>query len=333
MTNLLRRMEAVELRSVWTSESGDFTPWLAKEENLALLGETIGLELELEAQEKDVGPFRADVLCKDTATGHWVLIENQLERTDHAHLGQLLTYAAGLKAVTIVWLAGKFTEEHRAAIDWLNEITDDRFNFFGLEIELWRIGDSPMAPKFNAVCRPNEWTKPPPPPPTETGQLYLEYWTALRSHLESAGTSIRMQKPQPWGWMTYAVGRTGFYLATVISKTKRRLTVEQVIQGADHVAYFEMLAAQKSEIERELGESLVWRELPDGKESQIRRDFDNTDPAHRADWPRQHQLIRDWLERLHGAFSKRVKELDLADYEADSVAVDTGLAGSDGRPD
>src|SRR4051794_34639727 len=92
----LGRLEKMELRGVWLKEADDFTPWLAREENIALLGEAVGLTLEVEAQEKDVGPFRADILCKDTATGSWVLIENQLERTDHNHLGQLLTYAAGL---------------------------------------------------------------------------------------------------------------------------------------------------------------------------------------------------------------------------------------------
>src|SRR5438132_14411087 len=155
----LGRLKKVDLREVFSSEAGDFTPWLAQEENLSLLGETIGIDLELEAQEKDVGPFRADILCKDTATESWVLVENQLERTDHTHLGQLLTYAAGLQAVTIVWIAPRFTDEHRATLDWLNEITDDRFNFFGLEIELWRIGTSPVAPKFNVVSQPNDWSK------------------------------------------------------------------------------------------------------------------------------------------------------------------------------
>ena len=156
---LLGRLETVDLREIWTTESGGFTPWLAREENIALLGEAIGLELEVEGQEENVGPFRADILCKDTITDTWVLVENQLERTDHCHLGQLLTYAAGLQAVTIVWIARQFTEEHRATLDWLNEITDDRFNFFGLEIELWRIGESPVSPKFNVVSKPNDWTK------------------------------------------------------------------------------------------------------------------------------------------------------------------------------
>ena len=109
----LGRLGRVDLREIWTSESTDFTPWLARSENLAVLGDTIGFDLEVEAQEKEVGPFRADILCKDLRTGNWVLIENQPEKTDHIHLGQLLVYASGLKAVTIVWIARQFTDEHR----------------------------------------------------------------------------------------------------------------------------------------------------------------------------------------------------------------------------
>ncbi len=156
--NLGRLEKITDLRDVWKTEAQDFTPWLATEGNLALLGDTVGLDLECEAVEKDVGPFRADILCRETGSNSLVLIENQVERTDHIHLGQLLTYAAGLNTVTIVWIAKRFTDEHRAAFDWLNEITGDEISFFGLEIELWRIGDSPIAPKFNVVSKPNEWT-------------------------------------------------------------------------------------------------------------------------------------------------------------------------------
>ena len=126
-TKNLGRLQRVPLREAWSSESSDFTLWLAQPENLVLLAESIGIELELDTREKDVGPFRADILCKDTAD-NWVLIENQLERTDHSHLGQLLTYAAGLNAVTIVWVAERLTEEHRAALTWLNEHTDEKIN-------------------------------------------------------------------------------------------------------------------------------------------------------------------------------------------------------------
>jgi len=155
----LGRLAKVELRDVWKNEAQDFTPWLAEEDNLALLGDTIGLDLELEAVEKGVGPFSADIVCKETANNTNVLIENQIERTDHTHLGQIMTYAAGLNAVTIVWVAKRFTDEHRAALDWLNEITNEDITFFGLEVEVWRIGDSAKAPKFNVVSKPNEWTK------------------------------------------------------------------------------------------------------------------------------------------------------------------------------
>lgn len=199
--NNLGRLQKVDLREAWTSESSDFTPWLAQEENLKLLGETIGIELELESQETEVGPFRADILCKDTATNDWVLIENQLERTDHSHLGQLLTYAAGLNAVTIVWIAERFTEEHRAALDWLNERTDEKINLFGLEIELWRIANSPIAPKFNIISQPNDWSRTVQQAAagevSEHKQLQLRFWTAFREYMESKGASSGVRSPPP----------------------------------------------------------------------------------------------------------------------------------------
>ena len=135
----LGRLEKVELREIWEREDTHFTPWLAREENIELLGSSIDMDLVVEAEEKDVGPFRADILCKDIATNNWVLIENQLEKTDHQHLGQLLTYATGLDAVTIIWVASDFTEEHRATLDWLNKITDTQYNFFGIKVELFKL--------------------------------------------------------------------------------------------------------------------------------------------------------------------------------------------------
>ncbi len=200
----LGRLEPVPLREAWITEDRDFTPWLAQPENITLLGEALNIDLEIEAQEKNVGPFRADILCKDVANGHWVLIENQLERTDHNHLGQLLTYAAGLEAVTIVWIAARFTEEHRATLDWLNEITDERFQFFGLEVELWRIGNSPVAPKFNIVSKPNNWSQS-----VKRGaqaiedDIQREYWDAFNGALEAhTGPSLAIgNHSRSLGWL------------------------------------------------------------------------------------------------------------------------------------
>ena len=193
----LGRLEKVDLRDVWTSEASDFTPWLAREENLSVLADTLGLELELEAEEKAVGPFRADILCRDTGSNAWVLIENQLERTDHNHLGQLLTYASGLQAVTIIWIASRFTEEHRSTLDWLNRITDTGFHFFGLEVELWRIGASSPAPKFNIVSKPNDWSRSVAQAAramdetelSETRILQRDYWAAFQPVLNKVSRS------------------------------------------------------------------------------------------------------------------------------------------------
>ena len=253
----LGRLENTEIKGYWENEARDFTPWLADEQNIGLLGETIRLELEVRSQEQSVGPFRADIVCVDTVSGRTVLIENQLERTDHSHLGQLLTYAAGLDAIVIVWIAQRFTDEHRAAVDWLNRITDDSVSFFGLEIELWRIGNSPPAPKFNMVAKPNEWTKPLPQPGlTDTQRLYREYWTALREHLEASRSSIRMGKPQPQTWMTFPVGRNYFYLTAAISKTKKSIAIYLVIYGSDRLAHFHLLQRQESKIKERLGPDL-----------------------------------------------------------------------------
>jgi hypothetical protein len=323
----LGRLEPVDLRTIWEREDEDFTPWLAADESIALLGDAIGLDLEVEAQEQHVGPFRADILCKDTATGNWVLVENQLERTDHTHLGQLLTYAAGLQAVSIVWVAQRFTEEHRAALDWLNEITDDRFNFFGLEIELWRIGTSAVAPKFNVVCKPNDWSKTVAAGAaqvekeslTDAKRVQLEFWTAFRSHVEEKGSRVKPTKPLPQHWMNIALGRSGFKLAAVASfwdsvaetGDSHELRAEVIVDTADSKTHFTRLEGQKGQIEAEFGEPLTWHNPPNRRMCRIfaRRPALLTD---RVQWPEYHAWLLEKLEALHRVFAPRVKVLDTA---------------------
>jgi hypothetical protein len=320
----LSQLQKVDIRAVWTNEAQDFTPWLAEEQNIDLLADTIGLDLEVEAQEKDVGPFRADILCKDTATGNWVLIENQLERTDHCHLGQLITYAAGLKAVTIVWIASRFSDEHRAAIDWLNEITDGDFNFFGLEVEVWKIGESAAAPKFNLACTPNNWTQTVTQakknveqgPLSSTRQLQLEFWTTFCAFVLDRETVIKPTKPLPQLWMNISIGRAGFALVTVASTQdsesanpdSHQLRVELVMQDGFAKNYFRQLETAKAAIEAEFGAPLIWAESPEKKQSKIfvKKSVDfNT----REQWPGYHEWLLRNLEKFHGVFAKRVKQL------------------------
>lgn len=288
---LLGRLERVDLRNVWVSEATSFTPWLARPENMAVLAEALGIDLEVEAQEKAVGPFRADILCKDIGTDRWVLIENQLERTDHTHLGQLLTYASGLEAVTIVWVAARFTEEHRSTLDWLNKITDDSFRFFGLEVELWRIGTSPAAPKFNIVSKPNAWSHSVAQAArtlddselSETRIMQRDYWTGLNSALDAAGGAVTgSRKPLPQHWMPYRVGRTGFHLAGVMIRPRNQIRTELYISGDLAKTYFKLLQGQRTAIEAELTYPLEWEELPEARDCRIACYLNEIDPEDRT---------------------------------------------------
>ena len=250
----LSKITKVDLRSCWQNEASDFTPWLASEDNIALLADALGInELEVRSQEEHVGPFRADILCIDPGTDKLVLIENQLEKTDHNHLGQILTYAAGLDAVTIIWVAEHFTEEHRAAIDWLNRITDKEFNFFGVEIELIKIGDSPAAPMFNVIAKPNGWSKDVRSSQasnegrSEGEEFNYEYWDAFVDYMKNNPSKLFRTRSASYDhWMSIAIGKGGI-----------------------HIKYFDTLAKYKEEAEESIGVKLTWRRLDNKKASTI----------------------------------------------------------------
>ena len=325
-SNPLGRMKRVDLRTIWTIEATEFTPWLAQSENLEVLGETLGIDLELEAQEKAVGPFRADILCKDIGTDAWVLVENQLDRTDHIHLGQLLTYAAGLQAVTIVWLAARFTDEHRATLDWLNNITDESFRFFGLEIELWRIGESPAAPKFNVVSKPNDWSRSVAQAAraiddaelSETRIKQREYWTAFHLVLDGVnGPVAGNRKPQPQSWMGYGIGRSSFNLGAAMNRLKNHVRAELYIAGDNAKAFLGLLLQQREAIEQELDYPLEWEELPARRDCRISSYLNSVNPEDESDWPRQHEWLAKRLNDMHGVFFPRVRELNADDWRHD----------------
>ncbi len=323
----LGRLHQVSLRDVWLSEPGHFTPWLARPENLSLLSDTLGVDLELDAQEKGVGPFRADIVCKDTSDGTLVIVENQLERTDHTHLGQLMTYAAGLNAVSVVWIAERFTEEHRAALDWLNEITNENVSFFGLEVELWRIGNSPIAPKFNVVCKPNDWIKSGSASArtgegvlSQTRLIQQEYWRALRETLAERQSKLKPQKARPQHWLTVSIGRSHFHLAALVNTPEERIGVELYLGGDDAKAHFKRLEDQKQDIELEFGAALDWRELPQRNACRIMFFRSDSSIKDRSMWPEQHAWLADMLEKMYAVFRPRVLALP-ADYQNAEVAL------------
>ena len=313
----LGRLNRVELRNAWQTEAQDFTPWLAGEENLALLSDTLGIDLELEAVEQNVGPFRADILCKDTLSDRWVLIENQLERTDHTHLGQLITYAAGLDAVTIVWIAARVTEEHRAALDWLNEITDSEVRFFALEVELWRIGDSVPAPKFNVVSQPNDWSRSTTAAKravedgalSPTRQMQKKYWASAQSLLAETGGALRPVSAPAQSWLSHGVGKTGIGLNMAMNTRDNWIRVEIYFSGKWAKQDFAALYEQRETIEARYGQALDWQALPDKLDARICHAI-NADIGDQEDWARQHGWLVERAEKLHSVFRPLVAHLD-----------------------
>ncbi len=329
----LGRLEQIDVRTVWEHEERDFTQWLAAEENLVLLGDALGLELEVTGTEQGVGLFRADILCKDTVGNSWVVIENQLEPTDHTHLGQLLTYAAGLGATTIVWLARQFRDEHRATLDWLNEHTDEALNFFGIEVELWRIGDSAPAPRFNVVSRPNDWVKTKGgtagsagvQPRNKNQRIWLEYWTQFMALVRERSTVLKPRKPQPVSWAPLAIGTGGFAVGGFAPAGKARIEAYVLIGGKNAQRAYETLLANRTEIEEQLGEPLKWAPPQTRKGGFAYFVLEDADWTVADQWPQQHEWLLRKMESLHRVFAPRVKTLaqdepDEADFASEGPA-------------
>ncbi|HWJ27250.1 MAG TPA: hypothetical protein VNS32_11950, partial [Flavisolibacter sp.] len=155
----LGTLESVDLRAVWAHEALNFTKWLSNEENIQLLCSELEIEIEDIKVEEATGRYNADIVGLEANTKKKIIIENQLESTDHKHLGQIITYASGLDASIIIWIAKDYNDEHKAAIDWLNKNIVSDVRFFLIQIELWKIGNSLPAPKFNIICQPNDWVK------------------------------------------------------------------------------------------------------------------------------------------------------------------------------
>lgn len=315
-------LERLDPRKYFPNEASDFTPWLA--DSISLLGDALGIDLEVVTTEHAVGRFSADIVCRDTASGNHVVVENQLERTDHDHLGKLLTYAAGIEDVhSVVWIAPRFTDEHRAALDWLNSVTDESAQFFGVEFEVWRIGTSPPAPRFNLVAKPNEWSKTIKAAAgsgqlSEKKRLQLEFWTAFREHLSESNSPISVTKAVPETWVNAALGRTGIHLGAVVSDWDLAEgaqadaginRIEVVMEDGNAPAFFSQLQSRREEIESRLTSHLVWHEPVNAK---VRKVFVQTAApsiTEQDEWPSQFEWLRQRLEEFDKVFRPLAKTL------------------------
>lgn len=260
----LGKIERIEdLRKIWKNEARDFTVWLSQDENLTMLGETVGIDIDLEERESPVGSFSVDIFATEEGTGRKIIIENQLEDTNHDHLGKIITYAAGKEASVIIWIVKRARDEHRQAVEWLNQHTDENIGFFLLEIELWKINGSVPAPRFNIVERPNDWAKSIKASEglSDTKKTNLEYWEAFKKYAFNKAEFKKIfseRKAYPQGWYDLSVGNRHCHITLTATMTKNRLAAQVYIsKNKDLYNYF---LDQKAAIEEFLGEEISWHE-------------------------------------------------------------------------
>lgn len=251
-----------DLRTIWKHEAHDFSVWLAEEENLALLGETVGLDISLIKLEEKVGGFSADIYAEEENTGKKIIIENQLEDSNHDHLGKIITYASGTDASYVIWIVKRARDEHRRAIEWLNEHTMEDVNFFLLEIELWKIGNSEPAPKFNVVERPNNWAKEEKKSAsqiTESNQRSLDFWTAFNDYAAQNKVftqAFSLRKPSPQHWYDLSVGYSNMHISMNLQFKKN--TVDIGIYIPDDKEQYQKFYEHKDAVEEKIGTQAIW---------------------------------------------------------------------------
>lgn len=308
-SNNLGKLKKVELREAWKHEANNFTQWLAQGENLALLGDEIGIDLNLIQTEASVGSFYVDILAEEENTGRKIIIENQLEITNHDHLGKIITYASGYDAGVIIWVVKDAREEHRQAIDWLNEHTDEGVEFYLIQIELWQIENSPFAPKFEIISKPNDWAKA-VRSSTDAGELsgikvkQLEFWSNFKDFAKLRQTKLHLRKVYPQHWTDISVGSSDAHLALTINSPKNAFGVELYIPDSKDL--YHKLYNRKAQIEVDLGENLEWMELPEKKASRLRilkeGEFDNE-----SKWEDYFDWLLSMAEKFHRVLPKYIK--------------------------
>ena len=264
------KQKQINPRKMWPNEAVDFTPWIA--DNIEEISEKIGMELEVVGQEVSVGPYSADILAKDVNTEEYVVIENQLEKTNHDHLGKSITYASVLNAKTIIWVATIFTEEHKKALDWLNDNTTDELSFFGIQVELWQIEDDTASVRFNIVSQPSSNVKTirkKSKIESESTNIQYDFWTRFKEMLQDTKHISKLQEAKPRYWFDIAIGRSNIHISNFCNTWNKSVGVRLYIRNTVVDTYYPKLLARKTEIEKALNLPLAWDANPAAKDKTI----------------------------------------------------------------
>lgn len=303
----LGKLEEVDIRKVWPHEQYDFSKWLATEENIKELGDALNLSLTDVETEKFVGNYRCDILCKDEITGKMVLIENQLEPTNHDHLGKIITYASGLDAAVVVWIVASARDEHASAIEWLNKHTDDEISFFLMEVHAYKIGDSDPAPQFKIVEQPNDFVKivkavSKNSDMNESQKNRLEFWTQFNEVVDSKGKPFNKRKATTDHWYNVAIGSSDASISIDLVNKEHKIRVSLWIN--DNKDNFDALFQRKDEIETALGFGLEWNRLDNKKASYICTYIKGLDFKKQDNYPMLMEQIVDLVLKMRNVFPK-----------------------------
>jgi hypothetical protein len=304
------RLVSVPLREIWAHEATSFTVWLS--ENLDFISDTIGFELSLVEREASAGPFSADILAEDS-NGNYVIIENQLNQTDHDHLGKLITYMSNLEARTAIWVSSNPRPEHEKAVHWLNETLPADTAFFLIKIEAFRIDESAPAPKLTIIAGPSLESKQVGQQKKELAERHvmrLEFWRQLKERIQGRTPLHANIAPSKDNWISTGAGKSGFAYSYVIRMKDAQ--VELYIdtgEEKENKRIFDRLFSQKDEVEKKFGSGLDWQRLEGKKASRVRYVVEGLGLEDRENWPELHERLIDAMIRLHNAFKSEIDRL------------------------
>ncbi len=305
----LSKLEKVELREVWKHEARDFTQWLAQDDILEILSDEIGIDIGLLQVEASVGQFNVDILAAEKNTGSKIVIENQLETTDHDHLGKIITYASGFDAEFIIWIVKSLRDEHKQAVDWLNDHTDQKINIFVIKMEVWKIADSPYAAKFQVVAKPNDWAKAIKEHQSSDllsniKMLQLEFWTQFKEYAQEHQPQLKLRKVSPQHWYDISFRFSNAHLRLTVNSQSGHMSCEVYIPD-DKPLFFHLLE-QKTEIETALSATLLWEELPAKKASRIKV-VHPCELTHQIEWESYHICLLKQVIAFQKVFTPPIK--------------------------
>ncbi|GAB2698590.1 DUF4268 domain-containing protein [Mucilaginibacter koreensis] len=311
MTIKLGTLKNIDLRSVWGHEALHFTRWLAKDENIGLLADELDIDLENIKPEESAGRYTADILADDAISKRKVIIENQLEATDHKHLGQILTYASAHDAGIIIWIVKDYTEEHKQAIDWLNRHMPEEISFFLVQIELWQIGSSDPAPKFNIISQPNNWAKTiknasssEKGSPSELKLFQQKFWQCLKDYVDKLEVKTLVnygRTPRPQHWYDISFGTSKALISLTFNSKQNQIGCELYIKNDESI--YEAIKQHRGPIEQSLGDDIQFMDLPESAAFRVIKYY-SCNPLDEAKWNEYFLWLNKNAEKFQKTFKK-----------------------------